>query len=257
MAPKSSTLALLASLFVLAQYHVIVSANDLNAEIESVRELMDQGPNAPELAPGSLTPEEATRETGLLPADECSQPENRTKPGCVIIIPASGAEVDVYVSLSLQQASVYVNDRYVHTYLVSTGMPGHSTPQGDFRVWGAERIHYSKKYENAAMPLALPFTDKYHALHCGNVSGRFLSHGCVRMEPDGCSEMWQLQGEYGFSAIAVHISQESTMVIPNKCDPRLKGSTKNCKKNFSGNREGKSSKKKIGKIFKCLFKRCN
>lgn len=196
----------------------------------------------PEFIPGSMTSDEISAELGLPTEAECNS--NPELEGCYIIEPAGGANVRVEVSLNLQQASVYVNGKYRATYLVSTGMPGYGTPTGTFRVWGAEKDKVSKKY-GGAMPNALPFTEKYHALHCGNVSAGFLSHGCVRVERQGCVDLWTLQETYGHSAIQVRISNKNPNVVPTN---RSRGSvakkaTKKANKKAGSNSTTKKSKK--------------
>ena len=60
--------------------------------------------------------------------------------------------VAVLVSLADQLAFVYRNGIRIGVSTVSTGRKGYETPTGVFSVLRKEKLHYSKAYNNAAMP---------------------------------------------------------------------------------------------------------
>ena len=87
----------------------------------------------------------------------------------------------VVVSLSDQLAFLYRGDELVAVSTISSGKSGHDTPTGIFPILSKKPMHYSKKYENAAMPFT-QFIDQYGiALHAGVIPGRPASHGCIRL----------------------------------------------------------------------------
>ena len=88
--------------------------------------------------------------------------------------------VVVVVSLSDQLAYVYRNGLRIGVSTVSTGKRGYETPTGVFTVLRKERMHYSHKYHNAAMPDSQFFFGGA-ALHAGGLPGYPSSHGCVHL----------------------------------------------------------------------------
>jgi lipoprotein-anchoring transpeptidase ErfK/SrfK len=60
---------------------------------------------------------------------------------------------------------------------------------------------YSRKYDNAKMPFSL-FFHRGYAIHAGNVTKPFASHGCVRLAYKDAQWLWHLtQGK----KVAVHV----------------------------------------------------
>lgn len=92
--------------------------------------------------------------------------------------------VVVLVSIPQQMLHVYRNGILIGRSTVSTGAPGHSTPGGVFTILEKERIHYSKKYDNAPMPNMQRLTWTGIAMHSGNLPGYAASHGCIRLPFD-------------------------------------------------------------------------
>lgn len=78
-----------------------------------------------------------------------------------------------------------------HKALVSTGgnfgARAFPTPSGTFLIDSIEKMHYSRKYNNAPMPFTM-FFNQGIAIHAASPSGfknlgRKASHGCVRVHP--------------------------------------------------------------------------
>ncbi len=93
------------------------------------------------------------------------------------------------ICLPQQRARVYVNGLVAMDWPVSTGVEGHLTPSGVFRILQKKEDHQSNKYgsgsgdnfEGTSMPFWHRFTWDGVGLHSGRVvAGRRLSHGCVR-----------------------------------------------------------------------------
>lgn len=94
------------------------------------------------------------------------------------------------ICLPQQRARVYVNGRVAMDWPISTGVDGHLTPSGVFRVLEKKEKHSSNKYgdhneqgefEGSSMPYWHRFTWDGVGLHSGRVvAGKRLSHGCIR-----------------------------------------------------------------------------
>ncbi|WP_118857685.1 L,D-transpeptidase family protein [Sphingomonas mesophila] len=87
----------------------------------------------------------------------------------------------VYVDLGRQQAHVYRNGIRIGVSTISSGKPGHETPNGVFTILEKAKVHHSRTYDNAPMPNMQRLTWKGVALHAGNLPGFPASHGCVRL----------------------------------------------------------------------------
>lgn len=89
--------------------------------------------------------------------------------------------VQLIVSIPDQRMSVYRNGEHLIETRVSSGRPGHNTPSGVFSILEKRKTHFSNLYDNAPMPFMQRLTWSGVALHAGNVSRRFASHGCIRL----------------------------------------------------------------------------
>ncbi|MGH1590130.1 L,D-transpeptidase [Methylobacterium phyllosphaerae] len=91
--------------------------------------------------------------------------------------------------------SVSVDGRPLYYWPVSTGLPGHRTPNGTFRALRLESVYFSRKYDNAPMPHAVFFTSVGHAIHGTRhvrQLGRAASHGCVRLSPSNAAALFSI-----------------------------------------------------------------
>lgn len=121
--------------------------------------------------------------------------------------PASQVLVDV--DKSTQQMTVFVDGVERYSWPVSTGMRGYSTPSGSYTASSMNKIWYSKQWDNAAMPHAIFFTKKGHAIHASNETkklGRPASHGCVRLAPKNAATLYKLVEEKGLKNTQVVLS---------------------------------------------------
>lgn len=94
------------------------------------------------------------------------------------------------VSIGDQRVSVYGSDGLVARAPVSTGMRGHSTPQGVFSVIQKNKWHRSNIYSNAPMPFMQRITWSGVALHAGALPGYPASHGCIRLPYSFAQQLW-------------------------------------------------------------------
>ena len=92
------------------------------------------------------------------------------------------------------------------TWKVSTAKRGYHTPSGTFSPYSLQRMHYSKKYDNAPMPHSIFFSGGYaiHGTpHVGNL-GRPASHGCVRLAPANARRLYEIVGrDQGYTTIHI------------------------------------------------------
>ena len=96
----------------------------------------------------------------------------------------------ISVSIGSQRVKIYDANGLFAEAPVSTGMPGHPTPQGVFSVIEKDRYHHSNIYSGAPMPFMQRITWGGVALHAGVLPGYPASHGCIRMPGDFATKMW-------------------------------------------------------------------
>jgi len=96
------------------------------------------------------------------------------------------------VSLGGQHISIYNHNGLVERSTISTGVPGHPTPEGVFTILGRERFHRSNLYSGAPMPFMQRVTWSGVAMHEGHVTGRPASHGCIRLPGAFAQKLWGL-----------------------------------------------------------------
>jgi hypothetical protein len=118
------------------------------------------------------------------------------------------ADVVITVDKSTQLMTVEVDGQTRWQWKVSTGRAGHDTPNGSFRAVSMDADHYSKKYDDAPMPHSIFFTNLGHAIHGSSAVSRLgtpASHGCVRLEPQNATKLFDL--------IAHESMRKATIVI--------------------------------------------
>jgi lipoprotein-anchoring transpeptidase ErfK/SrfK len=96
----------------------------------------------------------------------------------------------IAVSIGSQRVKIYDANGLFAEAPVSTGMPGHPTPQGVFSVIEKDRYHHSNIYSGAPMPFMQRITWGGVAMHAGVLPGYPASHGCIRMPMDFATKMW-------------------------------------------------------------------
>ena len=87
----------------------------------------------------------------------------------------------IEVDKAAQVLTAYQGDLVVIKTNVSTGRPGHNTPNGDFTTGPKERMHYSHKYNDAEMPYAVQVNGDVFFHGFGSVPHYPASHGCIRV----------------------------------------------------------------------------
>jgi hypothetical protein len=87
----------------------------------------------------------------------------------------------IEVDKAAQELTAYQGDVVVIKTNVSTGRPGHNTPNGEFTTGPKERMHYSHKYNDAEMPFAVQVNGDVFFHGFGSVPSYPASHGCIRV----------------------------------------------------------------------------
>jgi peptidoglycan hydrolase-like protein with peptidoglycan-binding domain len=126
--------------------------------------------------------------------------------------PAEAADarvLQIVVSTTRQQLSVYDGDTVIATTEVSTGKSGHSTPTGIFSVLEKEVYHRSNIYSNSPMPFMQRLTWSGIALHESNSVPNYpASHGCVRMPKAFAKKLYEM------TQPGVHVVIADAAVVP-------------------------------------------
>jgi lipoprotein-anchoring transpeptidase ErfK/SrfK len=108
------------------------------------------------------------------------------------------AAVTIEVDLSTQQMHVTSASGEQHVWPISSARAGYTTPTGNFQSQHLERMHHSKKYDNAPMPYSIFFRGGYaiHATDAVRKLGRPASHGCIRLSPANAERLFgMVRGE--------------------------------------------------------------
>ncbi len=115
----------------------------------------------------------------------------------------------IIVDKSIQRIYVYRDLEHLYTFKSSTGRRGYITPNGTFKPYSLESMHYSRKYHNSPMPWSVFFNGGV-AIH-GTVSirnlGHAASHGCVRTHPVSARRIYRLIRKYG--------KKNTTIIVKN------------------------------------------
>ena len=107
----------------------------------------------------------------------------RLKPGQYVWSPdlSGDGSALVIVNLKTQRLILFRNGVPIAASTVSSGKTGNETPTGVFSILQKNEKHFSKTYNNAAMPNMQRLTWRGIALHAGNLPGYPASHGCIRL----------------------------------------------------------------------------
>lgn len=102
--------------------------------------------------------------------------------------------LQIRVDLSEQRMRVYLDNRKLFIWPISSARPGKVTPVGTYHPQFLSANHKSSLYNNAPMPWSVFFHGHY-AIHGTNeVSklGRPASAGCIRLHPEHAKRLFEL-----------------------------------------------------------------
>lgn len=114
----------------------------------------------------------------------------------------------VIVKISEQRVYFYQDGKVVRTNLVSTGLPGHDTNLGTWKVWRrvANERMVGDGYDLSGVLYTQYFDPEMEALHYAwwhNNWGHKMSHGCVNMDLATSKFAWN----FGFIGMTVKVVQ--------------------------------------------------
>jgi lipoprotein-anchoring transpeptidase ErfK/SrfK len=139
-----------------------------------------------------MTPDEIAADLGLP-----SQKELDANPPAYI---QQARDVLVLIEVSIRHQRLQITSpEGVWQTRVSTARRGYFTKTGCFMVQSMERMHYSRKYDNAPMPFALFYYGGFavHGTYEEYALGRPASHGCVRVARSEAAEIYEIVARYG------------------------------------------------------------
>ena len=129
------------------------------------------------------------------------------------------ASVLIEVDKATQRMTVSLDGEEVHSWPVSTGLPGYLTPTGSYTPFRMEEDHYSKEWDEAPMPHSIFFTGRGHAIHGSDVIrklGSPASHGCIRLSRENAATLFDLVSLEGLSNTKVVVKGEEAIVTARK-----------------------------------------
>jgi lipoprotein-anchoring transpeptidase ErfK/SrfK len=155
------------------------------------------GPD-PAAKPGARTRGVAPAQPGIVDPNAPLKPVKKraSKKGTKTTAVAKAPEklppgpLSILISVKQQRLTVYVNGRPFAHSPVSTGVPGHPTPQGVFSVIQKNLHHRSNLYSDAPMPYMQRITWSGVAMHEGKLPGYPASHGCIRLPREFAQRLW-------------------------------------------------------------------
>jgi hypothetical protein len=101
----------------------------------------------------------------------------------------------IVINLSTQKIYAKNNGEVLFSGNISSGIKGHRTPRGSFKIIEKDRYHVSNKYPEpnggAKMPYMLRLTNSGVAIHQGYLPGYPASHGCIRVSKSTAIKLWR------------------------------------------------------------------
>jgi lipoprotein-anchoring transpeptidase ErfK/SrfK len=96
------------------------------------------------------------------------------------------------VSLGDQRVTIYDANGQIMQGPISSGATPNDTPPGIYAILQKNREHYSNRYDDARMPFMQRITWTGMALHGGVLPGYPASHGCVRLNENFASKLFDM-----------------------------------------------------------------
>src|SRR5262249_31253836 len=131
--------------------------------------------------------------------------------GCVLLGGHAQAAVVVVIDKSQQRMSVAVDGQVRYDWPVSTGRPGHSTPNGVYHPERLARTWFSRQYYNSPMPHSIFFNGGF-AIHGSYEISRLggpASHGCIRLHPSHAASLFALVESEGSAHTKIIVTGSS------------------------------------------------
>ncbi|MEM8685788.1 MAG: L,D-transpeptidase [Pseudomonadota bacterium] len=166
--------------------------------------------------------------------------------------------VKAKIDLSKQRMNVVVNGEVVHSWKISSGRRGYTTPTGSYYPYRMHKMWYSRKYDNAPMPHAVFFRGGYAVHGTKSISrlGRPASHGCIRLHPANAKKFYDLVRQHGRNRTLVSLdggwNYKATKVAKKKRKVRRRAATQRTKPVTQRTRSGTQRTRKQVRLFRFL-----
>ena len=148
------------------------------------------------------------------------------------------ASVVINIDKKIQRMTVSIDGVKKYSWPVSTGKAGYATPSGTFWIFRMEKDYFSKEWDDAPMPHTMFFTPQGNAIHgtleTGNL-GHAVSHGCVRLDPENATKLFNLVRMNGMFSTQVVITGPSPGLPPGVKKPIPPGLVKDKHRLQQGN----------------------
>ncbi len=144
------------------------------------------------------------------------------------------------IDLTSQTMKVLVDGKLKYKWQISSGRKGYHTPTGSYKPYYINKMHYSKKYDNAPMPHSVFYSGGFavHGTYAVRRLGTPASHGCTRLAPANARKFFNLVKKYKKAGTRIMISGRTPAYTPRKHYARKKNirrSNKSWKKSgFAG-----------------------
>lgn len=103
----------------------------------------------------------------------------------------AAAEIILDVDTQAQLMYVYDDDELIEVVEVSTGKEGKETPLGEYVILQKQVKHRSSIY-GSSMPYMQRLTWDGIAIHAGDISRNFASHGCIRVASENAKWLYDI-----------------------------------------------------------------
>ena len=106
-------------------------------------------------------------------------------------------EKHILISLADQMMWIFEDDEIIQRFPVSTGVQGHRTPTGSFRVWNKAHRAYSNRYEVWMLKWMAITPDGMFGMHALQGTsylrriGSVASHGCIRLRHEDADWLYE------------------------------------------------------------------
>jgi len=163
----------------------------LNPESPSVKAMLQSG---------------AVKTTALQSAGSIAVPHKTTK--SKVATKPKASTLVATIDLARQRMTVAAGSKTLHTWKISSGRRGYSTPSGRFRpAWSAKMWH-SRKYDMAPMPYAVFFNHGIATHGTAAISrlGRPASHGCIRLKTSNARSFYRLVHKHGYKRTRIIVT---------------------------------------------------
>ncbi len=147
--------------------------------------------------------------------EKSADEKTEAKPSEIVAAPAKPqpppTTLFARINLTTQTMVVQAGGKTIHTWKVSTGAPGYSTPAGSFKPSWMAQMWHSRQYDDAPMPYSVFFNGgiAVHGTMNPGSLGSPRSHGCVRLATSNAATFFKLVNRHGMAQtrIIVHGKQ--------------------------------------------------